>query len=59
LLEGIERGYLLEGIERGPRFGALEIGPGRARRRNGIGLALKPADRDPRHILPVPTLCLS
>jgi hypothetical protein len=33
----------------GPGVGPLEIGPARASRRKGVGLVLKPADRDPRH----------
>src|SRR6266542_4282210 len=37
-----------------PGIGPLEIGPGRALRRKGVGLVLKPADRDPRHVLPFP-----
>jgi hypothetical protein len=33
-----------------PGVGPLEIGPGGALRRKGVGLMLKPADRNPRHI---------
>src|SRR5438067_387654 len=32
-----------------PGVGPLEIGPAGALRRKGVGLVLKPADRDPRH----------
>jgi hypothetical protein len=39
----------------GPGIGALKIGPGGALRRKGVGLVLKPADRNPRHLLtPLP-----
>src|SRR5262249_60188312 len=34
-----------------PCIGALEIGPGGALRRKGVRLVLKPADRNPRHVL--------
>ncbi len=41
----------------GPRIGPREIVPGRALRRKGVGLVLKPADRDPRHPSPLPPQC--
>jgi hypothetical protein len=35
--------------ERRPGVGAIEILPGRFERGKGVGLVLKPADRDSRH----------
>jgi hypothetical protein len=37
-----------------PRIRALEIRPGRTLRRKSVGFVLKPADRNPRHVL-IPT----